>query len=154
MNKEQQMKKEAYLKMVERVTPPSEKPISMLRAFFVGGLFCILGQGLTDLGMHVFRLDEPHSAMLTSIVLIFLGSTLTGIGVYDKIGKFAGGGSIVPITGFANSIVAPAMEYKREGYITGVGAKMFTVAGPVLVYGTIISIAVGLIYYFFGGVIQ
>jgi stage V sporulation protein AC len=83
----------------------------------------------------------------TSIILIFIGSLLTGLGVYDRIGKFAGGGSIVPITGFANSVVSPAMEFKTEGYIYGLAAKMFTVAGPILVFGVLSSVCVGLIYY-------
>ncbi len=151
MNQEQKMKQAAYQKMVKEATPPSEKPMSMLRAFLVGGLICVLGQGLTDLGKSVFGFEQPVAAMFTSIVLIFLGATLTGLGVYDKIGKFAGAGSIVPITGFANSIVAPAMEFRREGLITGVGAKMFVLAGPVLVYGIITSILVGLFTFFFGG---
>lgn len=151
MNKHQQMKKEAYQKMVEEISPKSEKTFSMIRAFLVGGLICAIGQGISDIGKHLMLLDDLTVPMFTSVVLIFLGATLTGLGVYDKIGKFAGGGSIVPITGFANSIVAPAMEYKREGFVMGVGAKMFTIAGPVLVYGTIASIAFGLIYFFFGG---
>ena len=90
-------------------------------------------------------MSEPDVAAFTSVVMIFLGATLTGLGVYDKIGRVAGAGSVVPITGFANSIVSPAMEFKREGYVLGVGAKLFSIAGPVLVYGILASIAVGLI---------
>ena len=88
------------------------------------------------------------SPMFTSVVLIFLGTTLTGIGIYDKIGKYAGAGSVVPITGFANSVCAPAMEFRREGLVMGLGAKLFTVAGPVLTYGITASILVGVVYYF------
>ena len=97
----------------------------------------------------MLHLDEDALSAFTAIVMVFLGATLTGLGLYDKIGKFAGAGSIVPITGFANSIVSPAMEYKREGYIMGVGAKMFTIAGPVLVYGIGSSIIYGILYLIF-----
>lgn len=98
-----------------------------------------------DLWGLILDVDDISLATITSITMVFIGSLLTGLGVYDRIGKFAGAGSIVPITGFANSIVAPAMEYKSEGYVMGVGAKMFTLAGPVIVYGTIASVIVGLI---------
>lgn len=153
MNRGQEMKKEAYLKMVDRASPESKKVSSLLRAFFVGGLICTLGQVLITLAENVFAMEEGPAAMFTSVVLVFLGATLTGLGVYDKIGKFAGAGSIVPITGFANSIVAPAMEFRREGLVTGVGAKLFVLAGPVLVYGTLASVLVGLLAFFFGGVL-
>ena len=95
----------------------------------------------------LLKLDEKGTAAFTCIVLIFFGALLTGLGIYDVIGKFAGAGSIVPITGFANSMVSPALEYKREGYVLGVGAKLFTIAGPVLVYGISTSVLVGLIYF-------
>lgn len=153
MKYEQQAKNASYQKMVERISPKSEKAGSLLKAFLVGGLICVVGQALTELALAVFHLEESDAGLFSTIVLVFLGSTLTGIGVYDKIGRFAGAGSIVPITGFANSIVAPAMEFKREGFITGVGAKMFTLAGPVIVYGTIASIVVGLFAFFFGGMV-
>ena len=96
------------------------------------------------------ELCEFTSPMFTSAVLIFLGTTLTGVGIYDKIGKYAGAGSVVPITGFANSVCAPAMEFRREGLVMGLGAKLFTLAGPVLTYGTVTSIAVGVIYWLIG----
>ena len=104
----------------------------------------------------MLKLDEKGTAAFTCIVLIFFGALLTGLGIYDVIGKFAGAGSIVPITGFANSMVSPALEYKREGYVLGVGAKLFTIAGPVLVYGISTSVLVGLIYFILNalGVIQ
>ncbi len=139
-----------YQRMASRISPNSEMPLNLLRAFLVGGLICAIGQGLSELAEHFLRLDKDDAAMFTSVVLIFLGSTLTGLGVYDRIGRFAGAGSIVPITGFANSIVAPAMEYKREGYVLGVGAKLFALAGPVLVYGVSASIVVGVIAFLFG----
>lgn len=121
----------------------------LLKAFVVGGLICCIGQAVSDLGRTMLHLDEDALSVFTAIVMVFLGATLTGIGLYDKIGKFAGAGSIVPITGFANSIVSPAMEYKREGYIMGVGAKMFTIAGPVLVYGIGSSVIYGILYLIF-----
>lgn len=96
------------------------------------------------------QLDDMTAPMFTSVVLIFLGTTLTGLGVYDRIGKYAGAGSIVPITGFANSVAAPALEYRREGMVLGIGAKLFTISGPVLVYGLSTSILVGVIYWAFG----
>jgi len=114
------------------------------RAFLVGGLICTLAQGLNTLGTDVFMLPEDQASMLATVVLVFLGAFFTGVGVYDVLGKFAGAGSIVPITGFANSIVAPALEFKREGFVMGVGAKMFTIAGPVLVYGIILSVVAGI----------
>ena len=102
---------------------------------------------LRNFAADVLRLDEGSTAAFTSIVLIFLGALLTGLGVYDVLGRFAGAGSIVPITGFSNSVVSPALEFRAEGYILGVGAKLFTVAGPVLVYGISSSILVGLVYF-------
>lgn len=145
-----QQRQQNYDDMVKRLSPKSEKPFSLLKAFVVGGLICTLGQGFKDLALQVLRLDQEVASLFCSFCLIFLSALLTGLGVYDRLGKFAGAGSIVPITGFANSIVSPAMEFKREGFVTGVGAKMFVVAGPVLVYGTSTSVAVGLLYYVLG----
>lgn len=119
-------------------------------AFIVGGLICVFGEALNDFGKNVIMLDEAGVNAFRSATLIFLGALFTGLGIYDVLGRFAGAGSIVPITGFANSIVSPALEYKWEGYILGVGAKLFTIAGPVLVYGISSSIVVGVIYYIIG----
>ena len=109
----------------------------------------MIGQGINDAYMNIGGLNKQDAASYTSITLIFIGAFLTGIGVYDLLGKRAGAGSIIPITGFANSIVSPAMEYKREGYVLGVGANLFKIAGPVLVYGVGSSILFGFIYYIF-----
>ncbi|MDR7865325.1 MAG: stage V sporulation protein AC [Sporomusaceae bacterium] len=117
-------------------------------AFIVGGLICTLGQVIQTYFVG-FGLSQKEAAGPTSAVLIFLSALFTGLGIYDELGRRAGAGSIVPITGFANSIVAPAMEYKREGYVFGVGAKMFLIAGPVIVYGLITAVGVGLIYWAF-----
>ncbi len=145
MNQAQIDERNEYLKSVKARMPRSNLPLDLLKAFIVGGLFCVLGQGLSDLGKTFLGLTGDNAAAFTSIAMIFIGATLTGLGVYDKIGTFAGAGSIVPITGFANSIVSPAMEFRREGLILGVGAKLFSVAGPVLVYGISLSVIVGLL---------
>lgn len=136
-----------YDRLVKQVSPRSEVFGALIKAFVVGGLICCLGQGLNDISEHLLLLDKASESTLTSTALIFLSALLTGLGVYDKLGQFAGAGSIVPITGFANSIVSPAMEFKREGFVLGVGAKMFVVAGPVLVYGIASSVIYGVIYF-------
>ena len=138
-----------YQQMVSEAMPKKPMLPQLLKAFVVGGLICCIGQAVSDLGRTMLHLDEDALSAFTAIDMVFFGATLTGIGLYDKIGKFAGAGSIVPIMGFANSIVSPAMEYKREGYIMGVGAKMFTIAGPVLVYGIGSSIIYGILYLIF-----
>lgn len=134
-----------YLRLVNERMPKSKAAVQCLLAFLVGGTICLLGQFIGDIGELAFALDEKSRAAFTSITLIFIGALLTGLGVYDKVGTFAGAGSVVPITGFANSIVAPAMEHKREGYVLGVGAQMFSYAGPVLVYGITTSVIIGVI---------
>ena len=115
------------------------------RAFWVGGAICCAGQALT-LWASTLNLGEITAPMFTTGVLVLIATTLTGLGVYDRIGKYAGAGSAIPVTGFANSVAAPAIEFQREGAITGVGARLFTLAGPVLAYGIATSVAVGLIY--------
>lgn len=135
----------AYQKLVHDHTPKSKLGIGCLRAFWVGGVICCIGQGFTQIGRELLGMTMDQSSMFATVLLIFLGTTLTGIGVYDRIGKYAGAGSIVPITGFANSVAAPAIEFRREGMILGLGAKLFTLAGPVLTYGVIASIVVGVI---------
>ena len=139
-----------YDRLVKQLTPNSNCLQGYVRAFWVGGLICCIGQGITLLGEKGLGLVESDALMFTSVCLIFLGVLLTGLGVYDDIGRYAGAGSIVPITGFANSIAAPAMEFRREGLILGLGARLFTVAGPVLVYGIASSIVVGVIYWAIG----
>ena len=139
----------AYQEYVDKKSPNSPILKNLFNAFWVGGLICMIGQIIFEICK--FRgLDATMSYTIVSIILVFISAFLTSLNVFNKIGKFAGAGSLVPITGFANSIVSPAMEYKSEGYIMGVGAKMFTVAGPVLVYGISSSIIVGFIYLIFG----
>ena len=138
----------AYQEYVEKKSPNSPILKNCFNAFWVGGLICSIGQIIFEVCKYN-GLDETLSGTVVSILLIAFSAFLTGLNIFNKIGKFAGAGSLVPITGFANSIVAPAMEYKSEGYIMGVGAKMFTVAGPVLVFGISASIIVGLVYLIF-----
>ena len=133
-----------YAQLVKKLSPKSEMATGIFRAFWVGGVICMIGQGISDFYSVILKLGVQSAASATSITLVFIASLLTGIGVYDRIGKYAGAGSIVPITGFANSVVSPAMEFRREGLVMGVGAKLFTLAGPVLVYGISSSILVGL----------
>lgn len=140
--------KNEYKQYVEKISPKPTYLKNIVMAFLVGGLICCIGQGINDFYMKIINLDKLAAASATSMTLIFLGAILTGLGVYDLIGKRAGAGSIIPITGFANSIVSPAMEFKKEGYVTGVGANLFKIAGPVLVYGVSTSIICGLLYYF------
>lgn len=139
--------KKEYSKYVNEKIPKPNYIKNSFKAFIVGGLICTFGQVVTNFFLSI-GLEKKLVDSATPILLVFLGALFTGIGIYDRLGKFAGAGSIVPITGFANSIVSPAMEYKREGYVFGVAAKMFTIAGPVLVYGFGFSVIVGLIYYF------
>lgn len=138
---------ERYAQLVERLSPKSDFAQGLFRAFWVGGVICMIGQGISDIFCLGLKWGAQACATGTSICLVFLSALLTGIGVYDRIGKYAGAGSIVPITGFANSVVSPAMEFRREGLVMGVGAKLFTLAGPVLVYGICSSIIVGLIAF-------
>lgn len=138
-----------YLDYVSSVSPKTNEARSLLRAFWVGGAICVIGQFIRFILEFVFGLYGDELAGTTSVVLIFIGALLTGLGVYDRIGKYAGGGSIVPITGFANSVVSPAMEFKSEGFIYGMAAKMFVVAGPIIVFGVTAGAAIGIIYYLF-----
>jgi stage V sporulation protein AC len=135
-----------YRDHVEKISPKSKLLLNSTKAFVAGGIICIIGEVIVRSFINRGFSQEIASSV-TTIILIFIGALLTGLNVYDDIGKIAGAGSIVPITGFANSIVAPAMEYKSEGYIMGVGAKMFTIAGPVIVYGIVTSAVSGVLYY-------
>lgn len=142
--------KKAYQKLVDQTSPKPHLFKNCLWAFGVGGLICCIGQVINDVLMYNAGLSKDTSATFTSIILVFLGALLTGLDLYDSIGKKAGAGSVVPITGFANSVVSPAIEYKKEGYVFGVGAKIFTIAGPVILYGVLSSVIVGLIYFMVG----
>lgn len=141
------MNKTEYAAYVKKNTPKHKLWKNCLGAFLIGGTICIIGE-LIGLIFKNYGFDQKTVGLLTSLILIFLGAILTAFGVYDKIAKVGGGGTLVPITGFANSIVSPAMEYKNEGHIMGIGAKMFTIAGPAIVFGVISSIVAGFIVYF------
>lgn len=139
--------KQKYGEMVKEVSPNSPIFRDCIKAFVSGGIICTIGQLLLDLytGMDI---SEKDAALWVSITLIGSSAVLTALGLYEKLGKYCGAGTIVPITGFANSVVSPAIEFKKEGMVFGMAAKMFIVAGPVIVYGTLTSMLVGLIYYF------
>jgi stage V sporulation protein AC len=146
----QPLTSDEYRELVSKLTPPSRMLRGYWRAFWVGGLICCLGQALT-LWAQQLNLGEVTAPMFTTSCLIFLGTALTGFGLYDRIGKYAGAGSAIPVTGFANSVAAPAIEFQREGAVMGVGARLFTLAGPVLAYGIVASVVVGVIYWLVRG---
>ena len=137
-----------YKALIARLTPKSKVGQGALRAFWVGGAICVLGQVISDIGTRMLGLTLMQASSLTSVTLVFLTALLTGIGVFDVIAKYAGAGTVVPLTGFANAMVSPAMEFRPEGWVLGTGARLFTIAGPVLVYGVSASVIVGIVYYF------
>ena len=141
------MTQKQYAKLVKEISPPSPIWKDCLFAFAIGGAICLLGQGLITLYKNC-DLSKEDAGTAASMTLVALSALLTGLSLYDDIAKAAGAGTLVPITGFANAISAPAVEFKTEGFILGVGAKMFTIAGPVIVYGLGASVIYGLIYYF------
>ncbi|MBQ2708226.1 MAG: stage V sporulation protein AC [Clostridia bacterium] len=141
-----QMDDKTYKKYVEKRAKKSNLAADSARAFLIGGSICVIGQGLQDL-YTALGLKEEDARTLVPVSLIFLAALLTGLNVFDKIAKFAGAGTLVPITGFANAVVSPAIDTKAEGFILGVGAKIFTVAGPVILYGTTASAIYGVILY-------
>lgn len=145
----QNMSKEEYAAFLRARAEPSPLARDMLRAFVGGGLICVLGQ-LVLAGWGALGLDEESAATATSVTLVFLGALLTGLGVYDDLAKLAGAGTLVPITGFANSVAAPAIEFKTEGFVTGMAVKMFSIAGPVIVFGTVASAVYGLVLVLLG----
>lgn len=146
--------KQEYIDYLNKKSPNSTIIKDTIFAFLVGGLICTAGQVLYNLYTNIVGLNEENARTCVSITLIFISMVLTGLNLYNKIAKFAGAGTLVPITGFANAVVSPAMEFKKEGLVLGLAAKMFVIAGPVLVYGITASAVVGLVYYLmniFGG---
>jgi stage V sporulation protein AC len=133
--------------MVDKASPNSHIFTNCLKAFVTGGLICVFGQLLSGWYLSLTS-DKDLAGTLTSVSIIFIAALITGLGKFDNLAKFAGAGAVVPISGFANSVAAPAVEFKKEGFIFGVGAKMFVIAGPVLVYGLAASALTGIIYYF------
>ncbi len=138
-----------YSQLVDRLSPKSAMGQGLFRAFLTGGIICCLGQGFIELGQRYLDMTVLSSTTFASMMIVFLTAILTGVGVFDKIGQFGGAGAFVPISGFANAMVSPAMEFRREGLVLGLGCKLFTIAGPVLVWGISASVVVGLIYAFF-----
>lgn len=140
------MTQRQYQKLVDDMAPKSPIWKDCLKAFLIGGLICTIGQLILN-GYTALGLDKEQSATATSMTLVAISALLTGLSLYDNIAKHAGAGTLVPITGFANSIAAPAIEFKTEGFVLGVGAKMFTIAGPVILYGVSASVVYGIIYW-------
>ncbi len=140
------MTEKQYGKLVQDMAPKSPMGKDCLNAFWIGGTICLIGQALIN-GYSALGLDKTQAGTAASMTLVALSALLTGLSLYDNLAKHAGAGTLVPITGFANSIAAPAVEFKTEGFILGVGAKMFTIAGPVIVYGVSASVVYGLIYW-------
>ena len=139
-----------YRQMSKKASPKSPVALNCLKAFLIGGLICTIGETIAQLVMNTGMLEEKDARFVGSLALIFLSVALTGFSVYDNIAKHAGAGTLVPITGFANAVASPAIEFKTEGLVTGLGAKMFLIAGPVLVYGITASAVYGLILYIMG----
>lgn len=146
MKKKEENIKQKFNTLSKEIEPKPKLLKNCINSFWVGGLICVLGQMIANF-FKSYGLSEEHVSGATSIILIFLGALLTGLGIYDKIASFAGAGTVVPITGFSNAMVSPAIEFKKEGFVFGVAAKMFTIAGPVIVYGVGTSVIIGIIHY-------
>ena len=144
------MSPKEYNRYVARLARKSPLEKDLLNSFLIGGLICVIGQLILN-GYTALELSEQDAAAATSVSLVFLSAVLTGLSVYDDLAKIAGAGTLVPITGFANAVVSPAIEFKAEGFVTGMAAKMFIIAGPVIVYGTVASVLYGIILVIFGG---
>jgi len=140
------MNEKEYSKIVKKLSPPSPKVKDFIWAYCVGGLICVIGQLFLELYTYL-GLSQKEIKMAVPVTLIFIAALLTGLKLFDKIAKRAGAGTLVPITGFANAVVSPAIEFKSEGFVLGVGANMFKIAGPVIVYGTVASVIYGVIYW-------
>ena len=144
---QRQQQLDKYRQLVDRFSPKSNFSQGLLRAFWVGGTICALGQGFTEIGRTWLQMSNQAASTFCSTALVFLTALLTGIGVFDRIGQYAGAGAFVPISGFANAMVSPAMEFRSEGLIAGMGVKTFTISGPVLVFGISASVVYGMIFW-------
>lgn len=145
-NMRDEQKAKEYEKYVKKVTPTHSLPLNMAKAFLVGGLICVLGQYILNTA-QAMGADRETAGSWCSLILIFLSVLFTGLNLYPKLAKFGGAGTLVPITGFANSVAAPAIEYQKEGQVFGIGCKIFTIAGPVILYGVFSSWLLGVVYY-------
>lgn len=143
----QQKKEQDYRQHVERVTPTYSLPLQMLKAFIMGGAICFLGQMILNVATDRLGLDKETAASWCSMLLVFLSVLLTGFNIYPKLVKWGGGGALVPITGFANSVASAAIEYQKEGQVFGIGCKIFTIAGPVILFGIVTSWGLGIVYW-------
>ena len=135
-----------YSQLVDRLSPKSKMGQGLFRAFITGGIICTIGQFFIELGQRYLDMTVTTSVTFGSMMIVFITAVLTGVGVFDRIGQYGGAGAFVPISGFANAMVSPAMEFRREGLVLGLGAKLFTIAGPVLVWGISASVLVGIAY--------
>lgn len=135
-----------YAQLVDKLSPKSELGQGLFRAFITGGIICTLGQVFIELGLRYMDMTVTTAVTFASMMIVFITAVLTGVGVFDRIGQYGGAGAFVPISGFANAMVSPAMEFRREGLVLGLGAKLFSIAGPVLVWGISISVVVGVVY--------
>ena len=144
--KKQKQIEQEYAKKVKEYTPTHSLPKEMLKAFFVGGIICTIGQGITKTAMD-YGLNKDDAGTVCTIVLVLISVILTGFNIYPRIAKFGGAGALVPITGFANSVAAPAIEFQKEGQVFGIGCKIFTISGPVILYGIFSSWILGVIYW-------
>lgn len=144
---EQEALEKNYAKYVKNITPTHSLPLQMLKAFITGGIICVIGQFLLNYASSTLGMDKDMAGSFCSLVLVFTSVLLTGLNLYPSIVKFGGAGALVPITGFANSVAAPAIEFQKEGQVFGIGCKIFTIAGPVILYGILTSWVLGLIYW-------
>ena len=144
---EKEQKNQEYNEYVKQVTPTHSLPLNMIKAFITGGIICVVGQFILNVAMHYFELDKDTSGGWCSMILVLCSVLLTGLNIYPSVANWGGAGALVPITGFANSVAAPAIEFQKEGQVFGIGCKIFTIAGPVILYGIFTSWALGLIYW-------
>ncbi len=148
MEKSKEQLEQEYAKYVKSVTPTHNLGLQMLKAFLVGGIICVIGEAILQMGTNYFELDAETAGSWCSLLLVLCSVVLTGFNIYPRIVKWGGAGALVPITGFANSVAAPAIEYKAEGQVFGIGCKIFTIAGPVILYGVFASWVLGVVYWF------
>lgn len=146
-SEEQMSLEKDYEEYVKKITPTHNLYLQMLRAFITGGIICVIGQFLLNFAGNKLGMDKEMSGSFCSLILVFVSVLLTGLNIYPSIVKFGGAGALVPITGFANSVAAPAVEFKKEGQVFGIGCKIFTIAGPVILYGIFTSWLLGLCYW-------
>lgn len=147
---QKEKKNQEYNEYVKQVTPTHSLPANMIKAFVTGGIICLVGQVILNLATNQFGLDKEIAGSWCSMILVLTSVLLTGFNIYPSLANWGGAGALVPITGFANSVAAPAVEYQKEGQVFGIGCKIFTIAGPVILYGTVVSWILGILYYVIG----